>query len=107
MYGDDISLPLSWTDFGESPIQFANHFLVHHQPDEFVLTLSQLTGLPLAGTPDQISAQARDFGRLPIHTISRVALTRRRLVELIAILQARLEEHDELLGERRRERQPA
>lgn len=100
---DDLNLPLIMRDFDESPILFANHFLVQRQPDEFVITLSQVTGLPLVGTPDEMRAQARDHGGLPVHTLARVAVTRRRLVELIELLQERLEEHDRLL----RDREPA
>jgi hypothetical protein len=102
---DDLSL--AWTDFGDSPIVFANHFLVHHQPDEFVLSLSQVTGLPLTGSAEQVAARTRELGSTPVRTLARVALTRRRVTELIALLQARLEEHDQLLGDGRRERQPA
>jgi len=97
---DDLRLPLAMSDFGDSPILLANHFLIQHQPDEFVVSMSQVTAPPLIGTPEQIQAQARDHGDVPVHTIARVALNRRRMVELIALLQERLEEHDRLTGDR-------
>jgi hypothetical protein len=87
---------LEWIDFEEQPIVFANHFLAQHQPDEFVLTLGQVTGPPVVGTPEQIRAEARTASHVPIHTLARVGLTRHRLVELIAILQSTLEDHDRL-----------
>jgi hypothetical protein len=90
--------PLEWVDFEELPIVFANHFLVQHQPNEFVLTLGQVTGPPVVGTPEQVREQARGAPRVPIHTLARVALTRQRAVELIEILQATLEDHDRLAG---------
>jgi hypothetical protein len=96
----DLNLPLSMSDFDESPILFANHFLVQPELDEFVITLSQVTGPPLVGTPDEMRAQAREHGGVPVHTLARVAVTRRRLIELIELLQARLQEHDRLLADR-------
>ena len=44
---DELSLPLSMSDFDDSPILLANHFLIQHQPDEFVVSLSQVTAPPL------------------------------------------------------------
>lgn len=97
---EELRLPLSLSDFDESPILLANHFLVQFQEDEFVLALSQVTGPPLVGTPEQIRAQARELRHVPVHTLARVALTRHRLTELIALLQEKLEEHDRTLGHR-------
>jgi hypothetical protein len=92
----EVGARLEWIDFDEAPIVFANHFLVQHQPDEFVLTLGQVTGPPLVGTPEQIREQARDASEVPIHTLARVGLTRHRLTELIAVLQSTLDDHDRL-----------
>jgi hypothetical protein len=88
------SLPLQWIDFDQTPILFSNHFLAQHQPNEFVLTFGQVTVPPVVGTPEQIREQARGLTRVPIQTLCRAGLTRDRLVELIGILQATLEEHD-------------
>lgn len=92
----ELGASLQWIDFEEQPIVFANHFLVQHQPGEFVLTVGQVTGPPVVGTPEQIREQARAASAVPIHTMARVGLTRHRLVELIGILQATLEDHDRL-----------
>jgi hypothetical protein len=94
--GAGLSLPLEWIDFEETPILFANHFLIQHQPNEFVITAGQTTGPPVVGTPEQIREQARGFSRVEIHTLARIGLTRDRLVELIGLLQATLQEHDRL-----------
>jgi hypothetical protein len=85
---DDVRLPLAMSDFDDSRILLANHFVIQHQPDEFVVSMSQLTAPPLIGT---------SHGDVPVHTIARVAMNRRRVVELIALLQERLEEHDRLM----------
>lgn len=94
-----LELPLAWIGFDDVPMLVANHFLVQHQPDEFVLSLGQITGPPLVGTPEQITAQARELTRVPIRTLTRVGLTRHRLTELIALLQASLDEHDRLTAD--------
>lgn len=96
--GAEFSLPLEWMDFEDTAILFANHFLVQHQPNEFVLTVGQVTGPPVVGTPEQIREQAREFHRVPIATLARMGLTRDRTVELIGLLQAALQEHDRMLG---------
>ena len=92
------AIPLDWTQFDAVPILFGNHFLVQHQPDEFVVTVGQSTGPPLSGTPEEISRQAAQVTGIPVETLARVALTRRRLTELIAVLQAALEDHDRVHG---------
>ena len=96
--GAELSLPLQWIDFEETPILFSNHFLAQHQPNEFVLTFGQVTGPPVVGTPEQTREQARGVSRVPIQTVARTGLTRDRLVELIEILQVTLREHDRILG---------
>jgi hypothetical protein len=96
--GDAFDLPLTWVEFDDVPILFANHFLVQHQLEEFVLSVGQVTGPPLVGTPEEISEQAARVSEVPINTLVRVGLTRHRLTELIALLQAALDEHDRVTG---------
>jgi hypothetical protein len=67
-----------WSEIDETPILFANEFLIQHQPDEFFVTIGQASGL----------------APTPVYTIARVALTRHRLTELISLLEHRLAEHD-------------
>jgi hypothetical protein len=62
-----------------------------------MLTVEELS-LPLVGRPDQVRAQARELHHVPVHTLARVALTRHRLTELIALLHERLDEHDRGFG---------
>jgi hypothetical protein len=63
-----------------------------------VLTLGQVTGPPVVGTPEQVREQARGASRVPIHALARVGLTRLRVLELINVLQATLEDHDRIAG---------
>jgi hypothetical protein len=94
----EVSLPLEWVEFEETPIIFGNQFLIQHQPDEFVISMGQVTGPPVIGTPEQMHEQMLATSHVPIHTIARVGLTRHRLVELISVLQATLEVHDRVVG---------
>ena len=94
----DFGAPLQWIDFETTPILFANHFLVQYQPNEFVVTFGQVTGPPVVGTPDQVRDETRQLGRVPIRTLARTGLTRDRIVELIALLQTTLREHDRTTG---------
>jgi hypothetical protein len=71
-----------WHHLDSTPILFANQFLVQHQPDEFFMTIGQAPGL----------------SPVPVYTIARVGLTRHRLVELIAVLEEKLAEHDRQTG---------
>jgi hypothetical protein len=96
--GAELGLPLEWIDFDESPILFANHFLIQRQPNEFVLTLGQVTAPPVVGTPEEIREQSREFGHVTVNTLARVGLTRLRMTELISMLQNALDEHDRLFG---------
>jgi hypothetical protein len=93
----DISIPLEWIDFDETPILFANHFLVQHQLEEFVVSLGQVVGPPVVGPPDELSVPAapvHEPKHVPINTIARFGLSRHRMTELIELLQNAVEEHD-------------
>ena len=48
--------PLQWIDFDDTPIMFANQFLVQEQPHELVISIGQVTGPPAVAPPDQVGA---------------------------------------------------
>ena len=68
-------------EFDDLPLLFGNHFLVQHQPDEFVVTVGQLTAPPLVSPSDRTGGQSE----VPIQTLTRIGLTRNRVAELIAL----------------------
>jgi hypothetical protein len=93
----DIAIPLQWIDFDETPILFANHFLVQHELEEFVVSLGQVVGPPAVGAPEDLTlpaAPVHDPRHVPIGTLCRVGLTRHRMTELISLLQNAVDEHD-------------
>jgi len=65
-------------EFDDLPLLFGNHFLVQHQPDEFVVTVGQLTAPPLVSPSDRTGGQSE----VPIQTLTRIGLTRNRVAEL-------------------------
>jgi hypothetical protein len=93
-----FGLPLTWVEFDETPIAFANRFVAQPQPGEFILSFGQVTGPPLVGSPEDVREQVRELGHVDITTVARVGLTRTRLVELIAVLQSTLDDHDRTFG---------
>jgi hypothetical protein len=93
----DLELPLSWVGYDENPIVYANQFLIQFLPEEgFVLGIGQATAPPLIGTPEQVAEQASQIEFIPVRTLSRVALTRPKLAELIAALEANLAKFDRM-----------
>jgi hypothetical protein len=94
---EGTSIPLSWVGTEEVPIVFANQFVIQFQPDEFVLSVGQVTPPPLVGTPEQVAEQASQITFIPVRTVARIGFNRSRLRELIAALQANLENHDKTM----------
>ena len=90
---EGATVHLVW-EVEDETVQFANRFLIQHQPNEFVLTVGQLVLPPVLGTPEERAAQIRKIEYLPIRVLGRYGFTRDRLVELIDILQENLQKHD-------------
>jgi hypothetical protein len=85
-----------WTGAESHPILFANAFVVQFDNDlgAHFLTIGQVTPPALVGTPDEIKQQAERIDFIPIETIARVALTPQRMQELIAFLQANVDQRE-------------
>jgi hypothetical protein len=74
-----IELPVSWVGGDELPVLFANQFLVQTQgPHEFVVTVGQLVGPPLMGSPEEQAEQAAEISFVPVRTLARLSMTRTR-----------------------------
>jgi hypothetical protein len=96
---EGVRLPTSYVGLDETPISFANNFLIQHQEDEFLLTVAALAPPPTLGSEEQVREQLSQIEFVPIQVLGRYGLTRRRLVELIELLKGNLEKHDERFGE--------
>jgi hypothetical protein len=90
-----LELPVSWVGIDELPVLFANQFIVQAAGrDEFIVTVGQLVGPALVGSPEQQVEQAGEIAFVPVKPVARLNLTRTRMMELIAVLNIQVERHD-------------
>jgi hypothetical protein len=85
-----------WTGAESHPILFANAFAVQFDVDlgAHVLTIGQVMPPALLGTPDEVREQAEQIDFITIETLTRVAFTPQRMQELIAFLQANVDQRE-------------
>ncbi len=93
-----FDVPLAWIGAEDLPVLFVNQIVgqVDPQDDAFYLTLGQTVPPALIGTPEQRRAQAEELAYLPVKPVARISLTRKKLEELVAVLQTNLDQHDEI-----------
>jgi hypothetical protein len=93
-----IQLPVVWSGVEETPMLYANSFLVQFDPQalgSFLLTVGQLTPPALIGTPDEIREQAEQLSYVHCQCIARLVVTPAKLAELIAVLQANRDQYEQ------------
>jgi hypothetical protein len=91
----NVQVPLSWVGYDEAPIVYANQLLVQFLPEEgFVVGIGQATAPPLTGSPEEIARLLSEIEFIPVRTLLRVALTRPKLGEFIAALEANRDNFD-------------
>ncbi len=93
--GNGVEIPLSWVGVDERPIYAANHFLSQIVGDGFFVTFGVASPPVLLGTPEYKREQAKKIAFVPVRTLSRIALTRQGMGELIAVLQQNLKHFEE------------
>ena len=93
-----LEVPVVFTSVDDSPVLFANQFVVQSHNDEFFLIIAQLQPPMLIGTPEQQQAQAAQMSHVPIRVLARVGMTRQRLADLAGILNEQLRRYDEKQG---------
>lgn len=90
-----VTVPIVWNAPEDVPILTANTFVCQFDSQDssglFILTAGQLTPPALVGTPDEVEQQAREVSFVPVKPILRLGLTPFRLRELVAVLQANLD----------------
>lgn len=89
---EGMSLPLAWVGLEELPIAYANQFVIQFEADaSFVLSIGQVTGPALLGeSPEEIQRQAEQIEFVPVRPIARIAMTQKKVQELIGVLEANL-----------------
>ncbi len=86
--GGEIQIPVIWVERESLNVQYVNQFLTQLEGDEIFLDLGTLTPPVILGeTPEEQRQQAERIGFVPVRTVTRVAMSRRRLAELIELLQ--------------------
>jgi hypothetical protein len=98
-----VSLAVSWAPLDEVPVEAANAFLVQltqgpsGRPAEFMLGIGVLSPPAIFGPPpEEVLAQLRRRGEVPIRPVARVMFTRDRAIELRDALDQVLRVWDEL-----------
>lgn len=92
------SIRIIWETDGEGPAAFANQFIIQHQRNEFFLTIGQLIPPAILGDAEEKARQLAELNYIPVKLLGKMAFTRDRMVELIALLQENLENHDKTTG---------
>jgi hypothetical protein len=97
MAGDEAggrAVPLVLVGLEDTPIQYANNFVVQFDDTAFILTIGQFGPPMLLGDEAEQRAQAEQITHVPVKVLARVAMTRARLTALISVLQKNLESAD-------------
>ena len=96
-------IPTAWIGAEDLPILFVNTFVGQVQAEEgaFYLTIGQTLPPALIGTPQERAEQLEQIAYVPVKPVARLALTRSRMEELVAILQMNLENYDQAIQQMR------
>lgn len=89
-----LQIPILWIGVEDLPLTAPNQFVGQSDGDWAYLTIGALTPPMLLGTPEEQEEAATRLGYVQVRPIARMALTRKRLVELRDILNATIENHD-------------
>jgi hypothetical protein len=85
---EEIKVPMVWVGLEELPVLAANQVLVQIDQDQLYLTLGVAISPPLVGSDrDELRMQAEQIKYVAARAVSRVAISRRHLGELIDVLQ--------------------
>ena len=90
-----VELSLSWVGVEEKPVMAANHFISQFAGGGFYVTFGIAVPPVLLGTPEEKREQAMKIPFVPVEALSRIALTRQGMEELIDVLQRNLEHFEE------------
>lgn len=95
----EFEIPLTWIGAEDLPVLFVNKIVGQVEPEEhvFYLTIGQALPPALIGTPEEKLRQLQGIAYVPIKPIARLAFTRKKLEELIAILQTNLDQYEEMI----------
>ena len=91
---EPVQVPVVFIGAEDTPLLYANQFVIAHLGQEFILSIGQVAPPLLLGTPEQQHEQAKQLSFVPIKTVARFAMTRERLDQLIKLLQDHVAQSD-------------
>lgn len=89
-----VSVPIVYVGAEDVPILYVNQFVSQFQADEFILTVGQVSPPILLGDEAEQREQAERVSYVAVKVVARLAFTRQRLKEIIALLQSNLDAYD-------------
>lgn len=96
---DQLEIPVVWVEPDDPRAQWVNQIVSVFQADEFTISLGQLSPPIILGeNDDDRRERARNIPFVQVQTIAKVVMTRRRVEELIRVLQENLQKHDAATG---------
>jgi hypothetical protein len=100
---EHLALPVMWGGADDLPVYAANQFVVQlgpvGHPGEITLTVGYAVSPIITGEdPAEVRKQLEAIKGVEVRVLARYSLTRRRLGELVGILQTAVRQHDEQLA---------
>lgn len=90
-----IAVPLLWVGIDDLPVQSSNQVMAQVDQDQIYLSFGLATPPALIGNADQVREQASKLSYVPVHALSRFAVSRRHLTDLIDLLQRAADNFDQ------------
>jgi len=89
-----VKVPLLWVGLDDLPLLSSNQVLTQVDQDHVFLSFGAATPPVLMGDEEQVRDQAKRISYVPVKGITRLAISRRHLGELIDVLQRTAEKFD-------------
>ena len=93
---EHVAVPIVWIGVEETPIEYINQFVSQVDGEGFIVTVGQLTPPVLMGTPDELREQAEAISHVSVRPVVRLGLTAGKMMELVAILQANIDQAERI-----------
>lgn len=94
-----FEIPLVWIGAEDLPVLFVNQIVGQVEAEEhvFYLTVGQALPPALIGTQDERLRQLQGISYVSVKPIARLAFTRKKLEELVAVLQTNLDQYEQII----------
>lgn len=93
------AVPIKWVGIEDTPVVFANQFVMQYLEEEFILTFGQLVPPVILGSDEDREAALATLSFVPTKTVGQFAFTAQRMKELVKLLQGQLDRYETRGGE--------